>query len=360
MQESNNHHHTNHPEHDQCNGQKGHCCCHHNHCDDKHEKCGGQHDHCQCNHEHNHGAHNHQHSDEHPKSKYDQAFNLYYLHLHDEIVQSEVKTLLASHVQENKTADVLRYLFGRIEVTSLRVTDNEDSILRMVENINTFCNDNPAFPHPAGVCIYPRFVQIASQSMEVEGMEISTVCGGFPSSQTFPEIKTVETALALKDGATEIDTVMPVGYFLVGDYDTVFNEIDELRLACGPDTPLKVILETGALQTAVNIKKAAILAMYSGADYIKTSTGKIEPGATPMAVYTMCNAIKEYYDQTGIRIGIKVAGGVRTVDDAVNYYTIVKEILGNEWLENDLFRIGASGLANNILSAIKGENVKLI
>lgn len=327
---------------------------------ENHTHSHGEHTHSHDGHTHGHDAHTHHHLEERPQSKYDQALGLYNLHLHDEIVQSEVKTLLSNHISENKTNDVLRYLFGRIEVTSLRVTDNEDSILRMVENINTFCNDNPAFPHPAGICVYPRFVEVASQSLEVEGMEITTVCGGFPSSQTFPEIKTVETALALKDGATEIDTVMPVGYFLVGDYDTVFNDIDEIRLACGQDTVLKVILETGALQTAVNIKKAAILAMYSGADFIKTSTGKIEPGATPMAVYTMCQAIKEYFDQTGIRIGIKVAGGVRTVDDAVNYYTIVKEVLGQEWLEGDLFRIGASGLANNILSAIKGTNVKLI
>lgn len=332
----------------------------HNHQHEDHGLHHHEHTHEHEGHVHSHDGHIHNHTDERPKSKYDQAFSLYDLHLHDELVQSEVKTLLANHLNENKTNDVLSYLFGRIEVTSLRVTDNEDSILRMVENINTFCNDNPAFPHPAGICVYPRFVQTVSQSLEVEGMEISTVCGGFPSSQTFPEIKTVETALALKDGATEIDTVMPVGYFLVGDYDTVFNEIDEIRLACGSDTALKVILETGALQTAVNIKKAAILAMYSGADYIKTSTGKIEPGATPMAVYTMCQAIKEYFEKTGIRIGIKVAGGVRTVEDAVGYYTIVKEILGHEWLDNDLFRIGASGLANNILSAIKGENVKLI
>lgn len=307
-----------------------------------------------------HNPHHHHHEQhEHPKSKYEQAFSLYDLHLHDEIEQKEAKDLLATHAQENNTKDVLRYLFGRIEVTSLKVTDNEDSILRMVENINTFCNENPAFPHPAGICVYPRFVQVVSQSLEVEGMQLSTVCGGFPSGQTFPELKTVETALALKDGATEIDTVMPVGFFLVDDYDTVFNELDEIRLACGEDTPLKVILETGALQTALNIKKAAILAMYSGADYIKTSTGKIEPGATPMAVYTMCKAIKEYYNQTGIRIGIKVAGGIRTTQDAVSYYTIVKEVLGQEWLDNDLFRIGASSLANSILSTLTEKKVKL-
>ena len=347
-----NHNHCSH-NHDNCEHEHNHCRHNHDNCNHDHDNCGQGHCHC-------HKGETHNQKDQQLKSKYDQAFDLYNLHLHDEIEQNEVKTLLNNHLNENKTNDVLRYLFGRIEITSLKVTDSEDSILRMVENINTFCNDNPAFPHPAGVCVYPRFIEIASQSLEVEGMEISTVCGGFPSAQTFPEIKTIETALALKDGATEIDTVMPVGYFLVGDYDTVYNELDEIRLACGQESKMKVILETGALQSAVNIKKAAIISMYSGADFIKTSTGKIEPGATPMAAYTMCKAIKEYYELTGRHIGIKVAGGIRTADDAVAYYTIVKEILGQEWLENDLFRIGASSLANNILSTIKGESVKLI
>ena len=253
----------------------------------------------------------------------------------------------------------MEFLLGTIEITSLKVTDNEDSILQLVEKINHFTNDNPALPHPAGICVYPRFVSIVSNSLEADDMEISTVCGGFPSAQTFPEIKTIETALAIKDGATEIDTVMPVGFFLAEDYDTVYNEIDEIKLSCGQETPLKVILEVGALQTAVNVKKAAILAIYSGADYIKTSTGKIEPGATPAAVYVMCETIKEYYNLTGTRIGIKIAGGVRTTDDAIKYYTIVKEVLGVEWLDKNLFRIGASGLANNLLSDICGKKINL-
>ena len=308
------------------------------------------------NHHHDH-EHGHTH-DEPLKSRYEQAFSKFDLHLHDEIVQEEAKNLIAKHIEENRTVDVLRFLLSTIELTSLKVTDNEDSILRMVERVNSFANDNPALPHPAGICVYPRFVSIVSNSLEVEEMEISTVCGGFPSSQTFPELKTVETALAVKDGATEIDAVLPVGFYLAEDYDTIYNEIDEIKLACGQDVPLKIILETGALQTAVNVKKAAILAIYSGADYIKTSTGKIEPGATPAAVYTMCQTIREYYEQTGTAIGIKVAGGVRTTEDALKYYTIVKEVLGEEWLNNRLFRIGASGLANNILSEIIGKKVE--
>lgn len=309
--------------------------------------------------------HLHQHSHhcehEHPElqSKYSQAFAKFNLHLHDEIVQEETKKIIDNHFEENKTTDVMEFLLGTIEITSLKVTDNEDSILQLVEKINHFTNDNPALPHPAGICVYPRFVSIVSNSLEADDMEISTVCGGFPSAQTFPEIKTIETALAIKDGATEIDTVMPVGFFLAEDYDTVYNEIDEIKLSCGQETPLKVILEVGALQTAVNVKKAAILAIYSGADYIKTSTGKIEPGATPAAVYVMCETIKEYYNLTGTRIGIKIAGGVRTTDDAIKYYTIVKEVLGVEWLDKNLFRIGASGLANNLLSDICGKKINL-
>ena len=308
------------------------------------------------NHHHDH-EHDHSH-DEPLKSRYEQAFSKFDLHLHDEIVQEEAKTLIAKHIDENRTTEVLRFLLSTIELTSLKVTDNEDSILRMVERVNSFVNDNPALPHPAGICVYPRFVNIVSNSLEVEDMEISTVCGGFPSSQTFPELKTVETALAVKDGATEIDAVLPVGFYLAEDYDTIYNEIDEIKLACGQDVPLKIILETGALQTAANVKKAAILAIYSGADYIKTSTGKIEPGATPAAVYTMCQTIREYYEQTGTAIGIKVAGGVRTTEDALKYYTLIKEVLGEEWLNNRLFRIGASGLANNILSEIIGKNIE--
>lgn len=293
------------------------------------------------------------------QSKYAQAFSKFDLHLHDEVVQESAKRLVADHYDENNTTDVMKFLFSTIELTSLKVTDNEESILRLVEKTNSFCDENPSFPHPAGICVYPRFVNIVSTSLEVEDMQISTVCGGFPSSQTFPELKTVETALAVKDGATEIDTVLPVGYFLAEDYDTVFNEIDETKLACGKEVPLKVILETGALQTAQATKKAAILAIYSGADFIKTSTGKIEPGATLAAVYTMCQTIKEYHDLTGTQIGIKIAGGVRTTEDAVKYYTLVKEILGQEWLDNTLFRIGASSLANNLLTSITGKQTKV-
>ena len=291
-------------------------------------------------------------------SKYDTALNLYNTRLKDEDAEKAVKAILEK-VSENNTNDVKRFLFSTIEITSLTVTDNEDSILALTEKINDFTEENPTFPHPAAICVYPRFAKIVSESLEADGVEITCVAGGFPSSQTFPEVKTIETSLALKDGATEIDIVLPVGFFLAGDYEQVCDEIEEAKAIVGEESNLKVILETGALKTAENIKKAAILSMYSGADFIKTSTGKIEVSATPMAVYVMCQAIKEYFDTTGRKVGIKIAGGVRTTEQAVAYYTIVKEVLGKEWLYTGFFRIGASSLANNILTDLTGKTVHL-
>ena len=291
-------------------------------------------------------------------SKYDTALNLYNTRLKDEDAEKAVKAILEK-VSENNTNDVKRFLFSTIEITSLTVTDNEDSILALTEKINDFTEENPTFPHPAAICVYPRFAKIVSESLEADGVEITCVAGGFPSSQTFPEVKTIETSLALKDGATEIDIVLPVGFFLAGDYEQVCDEIEEAKAIVGEESNLKVILETGALKTAENIKKAAILSMYSGADFIKTSTGKIEVSATPMAVYVMCQAIKEYFDTTGRKVGIKIAGGVRTTEQAVAYYTIVKEVVGKEWLYTELFRIGASSLANNILTDLTGKTVHL-
>jgi deoxyribose-phosphate aldolase len=209
----------------------------------------------------------------------------------------------------------------------------------------------------ATICVYPCFASVVSNTLDVEGVEIACVSGSFPSSQALLEVKVAETALAVKDGATEIDIVMPVGKFLCGDYEGVCDDISEMKHACG-DKAMKVILETGCLKTAKNIKTASILAMYAGADYIKTSTGKLSPAATPEAAYVMCQAIKEYYDETGIQIGFKPAGGLNTVTDALTYYTIVKEILGEKWLTNKWFRLGTSRLANMLLSEVTGEETK--
>lgn len=289
--------------------------------------------------------------------KIEQAFAKYNLCLNDEEVHAAVTRLLEQKKAQYDTAEVRRELLGTVELTTLKVTDSQESVLQFTERVNRFADEHPDLPHLATVCVYPNFAKIVSESLEAEGVEVACVSGGFPSAQTFIEIKTTETALAVHDGATEIDMVLSVGTFLSGDYETCADEIAEIKAACS-ERPLKVILETGALQTASHIKRASVLSMYAGADFIKTSTGKIEPAATPEAAYVMCQAIKEYYKETGIRIGFKAAGGVSTVDDALTYYTIVRELLGKEWIDENLFRIGTSRLANLLVSEILGTECK--
>ena len=291
-------------------------------------------------------------------NKYDETLAKYNTHLEDAEIERKVAHLIEDKVSENDTLEVKRFLLGSVELTSLKATDSEESVLKLTERVNDFDNEYPDLPHVATICVYPCFANVVSQSLEVEGVEVACVSGSFPSSQANIEVKTVETALAINDGATEIDIVMSVGKFLSGDYETVCDEISELKAVCGEDVAMKVILETGCLKSAENIKKASILAMYAGADYIKTSTGKEKVSATPEAAYVMCQAIKEYYDKTGIQIGFKPAGGINTVMDAVTYYTIVKEVLGDKWLTNKWFRMGTSRLANVLLSEILGEETK--
>lgn len=299
----------------------------------------------------------HHHHNAPKQSKYEEALNKYNLDIDDAAVKEAVRTLIAEKVHENDTPEVKRFLMGSIELTTLKTTDSDTSVLAFTERVNEFDNQYPDLPHVATICVYPCFASIVSQSLEVDGVEIACVSGSFPSSQALLEVKVAETALAIKDGATEIDIVMPVGKFLSGDYEGVSDEINELKQVCG-EHAMKVILETGDLGTAANIKKASILAMYAGADYIKTSTGKEKISATPEAAYVMCQAIKEYYDETGIQIGFKPAGGINTVMDAVIYYTIVKEVLGEKWLTNKWFRLGTSRLANLLLSELVGEETK--
>ena len=279
------------------------------------------------------------------ESKIQQAFAKYNLELDDEKVKKEVAALIANHREENNTTAVKKFLLNSVELTTLKTDDSEDSVMRFVEKVNKFDDVYPELGHVATVCVYPCFASICHDTLENDEVEIACVSACFPSSQSFIEVKIAETALAIKDGATEIDIVQSVGKFLAGDYETVADEISELKEVCG-DKKLKVILETGCLKTASNIKKASLLAMYAGADYIKTSTGKLEPAATPEAAYVMCQAIKEYYEETGIQIGFKPAGGMKTVEDALTYYTIVKEVLGEEWLNNTMLRLGTSRLSN--------------
>ena len=291
-------------------------------------------------------------------SKYEEALAKYNTNIDDQEVHYAVRKIIAEKVPENDNMDVKRFLFGSIELTTLKTTDSDTSVLAFTERVNDFDNEYPDLPHVATICVYPCFAKTVAESLEVDGVEIACVSGSFPSSQARIEVKVAETSLAVADGATEIDIVMPVGKFLSGDYEGVCDDIAELKAACGEDVAMKVILETGALKTASNIKKASILSMYAGADYIKTSTGKLEPAATPEAAYVMCQAIKEYYDKTGIQIGFKPAGGINSVMDALIYYTIVKEVLGEKWLTNKWLRLGTSRLANMLLSELKGEQIK--
>lgn len=291
-------------------------------------------------------------------SKYEEALAKYNTNIDDQEVRDAVRKIIAEKVPENDNMDVKRFLFGSIELTTLKTTDSDTSVLAFTERVNDFDNEYPDLPHVATICVYPCFAKTVAESLEVDGVEIACVSGSFPSSQARIEVKVAETSLAVADGATEIDIVMPVGKFLSGDYEGVCDDIAELKAACGEDVAMKVILETGAIKTASNIKKASILSMYAGADYIKTSTGKLEPAATPEAAYVMCQAIKEYYDKTGIQIGFKPAGGINSVMDALIYYTIVKEVLGEKWLTNKWLRLGTSRLANMLLSELKGEQIK--
>ncbi len=290
-------------------------------------------------------------------SKYEEALAKYQTNIDDAQVREEVKKIIAEKVPENDTLEVKKFLLGSVELTTLKTTDSEESVMAFTEKVNQYDATYPDLPHLATICVYPCFAKIVSETLEVDGVEIACVSGSFPSSQALIEVKVAETALAIKDGATEIDIVMPVGKFLSGDYEGVCDDIAELKETCG-NAAMKVILETGDLVTASNIKKASILSMYAGADYIKTSTGKEKISATPEAAYVMCQAIKEYYDETGIQIGFKPAGGINTVTDALIYYTIVKEILGEKWLTNKWFRLGTSRLANLLLSEVIGEEIK--
>lgn len=291
------------------------------------------------------------------KSEYDQALEQYGLNITDEDVKAAVTKIIAEKVSENDNPEVKKFLLGSVELTTLSTADTEEKVLAMVEKVNKFDSEYPDLPHVAAVCAYPCFTKLIADSLEVDGVDITNVTGNFPSSQALLEVKTIETALAIKDGATQIDIVMPVGKFLSGDYEGVCDTIGELKQTCG-DVPMKVILETGDLRNARDIKTAAVLAMYAGADYLKTSTGKEKISATPESVYVLCQAIKEYHKKTGIQIGLKPAGGINTVMDAVIYYTIVKEVLGEKWLTNYWFRMGTSRLTNLLLSEIIGSETK--
>lgn len=279
--------------------------------------------------------------------KYQDAFARFEPAESIEKVAKSVKNILSKNFEANFNAEVLKQIHGCIDLTSLTSLDNRESIWKLVDKVNDYEGMRPDVPNVAAICTYPLFVETVKQALTAQNVKIASVAGGFPSSQTFPEIKVAETAMAVMQGADEIDVVLNQGYFMEENYEELSEDIQEIKDSCR-EAKLKVILETGALSTPDNIQRAAILAIYSGADFIKTSTGKGYPGATPEAVYTMCRVISAYYGITNNKIGIKISGGIRTAEDAVKYYTIVKEILGGEWLNSDLFRIGASSLVEDI------------
>ncbi len=289
--------------------------------------------------------------------KYLETLGKYDVNLNDEEIKAEVEQIVAENFESNNNVDVLKFSLGCIDLTTLNPTDNEERVRNFTQRVNDFEEKYPELDNVASICVYPNFAEVVNMNLDVSEVHTTVVAAGFPSSQTFNEIKVAECALAVASGADEVDIVIGVGQFLQGAYEEMCDTIAECKAAC-KDAIFKVILETGALKTASNIMKASILAIYSGADFIKTSTGKLDPAATPEAVLVMCKAAKAYYEQTGNKIGIKVAGGVRTPEDAVKYYCIVKSVLGEEWLTKDLYRIGASSAANNLLSAILGEPVK--
>ncbi len=286
----------------------------------------------------------------------------YNLELNDQEVAAEVKTIVASNFEKLYTVENLKKNFSFIDLTTLNATDTHERVKMFAENVNNFRNDFD-MPNVAAICVYPYQVPTLNENLKAEGVRIASVAGVFPSSQSFVEVKALECKMAVEKGADDIDIVISIGAFLAGDYQTVFDEIVTQKEACG-DAHLKVILETGELKSAKNIRIASLLAMEAGADFIKTSTGKVPVNATLEAAHVMTQAITEYYNKTGRMVGFKPAGGISTAKDAIEFYAISSHNLGEEWQNNTYLRIGASSLANNLLSEIcsleSGEKKEII
>jgi deoxyribose-phosphate aldolase len=267
---------------------------------------------------------------------------------------SEIKKGFKEIYHENaliSDKEVLKTILSVIDLTSLNTTDNKSHIIHFTGKVNSFPSKFHGLPNVAAICVYPNFVSVVKEKLTVRNVKIASVAGGFPSSQTFKIIKINESKMAVDAGADEVDIVIPLGSFLANDYTAVADEIREIKSIIG-DKQLKVIVESGLLNDTDQIFKASMIAMDAGADFIKTSTGKVNVSATPDAAFVMCKAISDFYSETGIRVGFKPAGGIVTPGDAIIFYNIVKYCLGEEWLNPTLFRIGASRLANNILSEI--------
>ena len=270
--------------------------------------------------------------------------------------------LIASNLENVISEDVLKECFSIMDLTTLSTTDTPESVERLVSKVVAFHEQYPGFPLPASVCVYPNFASVVKKVRGNLPFHVTTVAGCFPTSQSFLEVKLEEIRLAVENGADEIDIVLALNSFLAGDYEKAGKEIAASKEAIekaakGRPVVLKVIIETGLLVTPERIAEASFLAMENGADFIKTSTGKVEVNATPMAAYIMCQCIAKYAEATGRKVGFKAAGGISSAMDAVCYYSIVSTLLGKEWLNKDLFRFGVSRLANQLLSAIEGKTV---
>ena len=272
--------------------------------------------------------------------------------------------LIASGLDQVVNNEVLKECFAIMDLTTLSPKDTPASVKKLVEKVNSFAVDYPDYPLPASVCVYPNFASVVRKTRKNPALHVTTVAGCFPSSQSFLEVKLHEIEMAVREGTDEIDIVLALNSFLEGDYDTAGKEIlasreciDKVAAELGRPVVLKVILETGLLVTPERIADASFLAMENGADFIKTSTGKVEVNATPMAAYVMCQCIKKFYEQTGRKVGFKAAGGISSAMDAVCYYSIVSTILGKEWLDKSLFRFGVSRLANQLVSMVEQKTV---
>ena len=272
--------------------------------------------------------------------------------------------LLAKNLDEVVSEKVLKECFSIMDLTTLSTKDTVASVKKLADKVPAFKKDYPEWPLPASVCVYPNFAPVVKEALEGTGVHVTTVAGCFPTSQSFLEVKLHEIEMAVRGGADEIDIVLALNTFLAGDFYTAGNEIlesrkliDKVAAELGRKVVLKVILETGLLVSHEAIANASFLAMENGADFIKTSTGKVEVNATPVAAYVMCECIKKYYEATGKKVGFKAAGGISSAMDAVCYYSIVSSILGPEWLNKDLFRFGVSRLANQLLSYVEQKTV---
>ncbi len=271
---------------------------------------------------------------------------------------------IAANIDSVASPEVLRNCLSFMDLTTLHTEDTPASVKKLVGKVNSFMKDFPEYPLPASVCVFPNFASVVRENLDSGDVRVTAVAGCFPTSQSFIEVKVRECEMAVESGADEIDIVLALNAFMAGDYEAAGEEIRTIRKAVddaaskvGRIVTLKVILETGLLVTPENIAAASFIAMESGADFIKTSTGKVSVNATPMAAYVMCECIKAFYDRTGRKVGFKAAGGISTSKDAVCYHSIAKSILGNEWMKKELFRFGVSRLANSLMSSIEQKTV---